>query len=95
MRHKVAGIGHPVALDIGRGRVGRVGPPIVALGGEVMRLAGAARVDRGRDAAGLGGQRRLGHMHDAGALEGPQVEVKGEGHNFSKRLTPGHRNLKA
>lgn len=71
---EVAGVRHPVALDVRAVGVLRVGPPVVALGKEIVDAAGAARAVRRRHGDRLFGKVLLGRLQHPLAIEGRHIE---------------------
>jgi hypothetical protein len=65
---EVGGVGDAVAADVGAGGVLRVGPPVVALGVEVVKAAGAALASGGSDSDGLQGEVFVGGCEDSRAV---------------------------
>ncbi len=70
---EVVGVRHPVPLDIGPVGVLGIGPPVVALGEELVGAAGAARRLRGGDRAWILVEKARRRRQNAWPLEGRHV----------------------
>ena len=73
---EVGGVGEAVAANVGAGGVFWVGPPVVALGEEVVRASVAAFAVRGGDGDRLFGEVSVSGGKDAGAVGGGDEVVR-------------------
>ena len=96
VREKIRGIRFTIAADVGAVGVRRVRPPIVALGGEIMRATGAAGIGDGGDGDRLGAERCFRERDDARKLLGGEAEAEqggGEEHgeNYAAGVESPHQ----
>lgn len=81
---EIVGVRQPVALDVGPRGIFWIGPPVIALRGEIVQPARAARIARGRDGLGRDGEGGIGLRDEArplvsGEFEGGQDREGEEG----------------
>ena len=79
MGDDVGGVGQAVALDVGGVGVRGIGPPVVAVGGEIVASAGAAGGAGGDEGRGVGGAGHRGGRDEARALRGGEIESGSDG----------------
>jgi hypothetical protein len=72
---EIGRVAFAIAPDVRPVGIFWIRPPVIALGGKVVRPARAARVDGAGDGPGFVFERGFGHVHDAVAVESLEVEV--------------------
>ena len=91
MRHEIVRVAQAIALDIRAIRILRIGPPVIALGKEVVNTAGAAWRTRGRDGHRLFREVPISRFEHTAALFRRQVEPIGG----ACRADPGNHRGRA